>query len=602
MPPRAPPGAASKNGTAPAPAKGVLPVGPLVLGQHHNVSTKSNIRLKLEVRRLPPGLTQDEFLGAFGDEWRPMKGKVDWLQYRSGKTKGPGKPSEQARAYVKLGSEAHLRPYETKFLSISFQDARGTHKDPALKHLQPALAFAPNQRVPAAKQRLDGRQGTIDQDPEFIAFLEAETQPVARSSSLAAPADKPKDKVTSTPLLDDLREKKANKAKAASAKPSKPARADAKEDKAAAEKPSRAAKADAAKGPAKPDPAKDVAKTPGKQSAKAAASRSSPASAAAGAGPSGGAAAAAATAAQQPGTASPAPTRKRGDRVTPNAIKSMLQRDLGIAPPNGKRGGKSAASDTASTASQPASPAVSSAPATTDAPATKPAKPSRAARRGGPLAEKGNGQPANTDAAKASPAAPSGILKKPATAQATPKGSKGKAKDGANTPANAPAASSPTQSSAPSKPAKAAAQPSAGATKAYLKHTNASQGITEPLIQAALAVFGQVVKVDIDKRKGTAIAEFRDHEGLKAAMAKRSVPVAQGAVEVLEYRDKPAASGPARGGAAAAAAARGGSMRGRGRGARGSATSAAAATAAPAPPSASSPAPAAATPAGGDAT
>jgi len=39
------------------------------------------------------------------------------------------------------------------------------------------------------------------------------------------------------------------------------------------------------------------------------------------------------------------------------------------------------------------------------------------------------------------------------------------------------------------------------------------------------------------------LAEFKDNEGLKAAMSKKSVPVAQGAVEVLEYRDKQAQGG-----------------------------------------------------------
>lgn len=562
---------ANKNG----PAKGVLPVNPSAANhQHHQQApTKSTIRLKLEVRRLPPGLTQDEFLDAFGPEWHPMKGKVDWFQYRSGKTKGPGKPSEQSRAYVKLGKEADIRLYETKFLSLTFHDAKGTHKDPQLKHLQPIVGFAPNQRVPTAKQRVDGRQGTIDQDPEFIAFLEGETQPVVKPSSLQPAADKDKVKVTSTPLLDDLREKKANKAKAASAKPSK-----TKDDKTAEKTPRGK---ESAKGANKSEPAKDAAKTPTKQAAKSAASRP-PAPAAA---------------AQQAGTASPAPNRKRGDRATPNAIKSMLQRDLGINTPNGKRGAKNAASDTASTTSQ--TPTVPPTPATVEPPTGKPTKSPRASRRGAPLVDKANEQPVVPDTPKAAPAAPSGILKKPAP-QATPKGQKGKANATASTPSDAPAAQSPARSPAPPKPAKAAPQPLSGATKAYLKHTNASQGITEPLIAAALSTFGEVVKVNIDKRKGTAIAEFKDNEGLKAAMSKRSVPVAQGAVEVLEYRDKPAAPpiGAARG---ASMAPRGGSVRGRGRGGRGGAAAAATSPgAATAPASAPSPAPV--TTAGGDAT
>lgn len=42
-------------------------------------------RLKLLIRRLPPGLTQAELEGALGEEWRLGAGKVDWLQYKPGK-------------------------------------------------------------------------------------------------------------------------------------------------------------------------------------------------------------------------------------------------------------------------------------------------------------------------------------------------------------------------------------------------------------------------------------------------------------------------------------------------------------------------------------
>ena len=101
--------------------------------------------------------------------------------------------------------------------------------------------------------------------------------------------------------------------------------------------------------------------------------------------------------------------------------------------------------------------------------------------------------------------------------------------------------------------------------------------VTEPLIEAALAVFGAIEKVEIDKRKGFAYVDFADPEGLQKAIVASPVKVAQGAVQVLERKEKvsrnrpphaPAAhhhhpqppTGPARGG-------RGGfAGRGRGRG------------------------------------
>ena len=42
-------------------------------------------RLKLLIRRLPPGLTQTELETALGEDWKAGSGKVDWLQYKAGK-------------------------------------------------------------------------------------------------------------------------------------------------------------------------------------------------------------------------------------------------------------------------------------------------------------------------------------------------------------------------------------------------------------------------------------------------------------------------------------------------------------------------------------
>lgn len=392
---------------------------------------------------------------------------------------------------------------------------------------------------------MDGRQGTIDQDPEFIAFLESETQPVTKPTSLdSASAEKPaKEKVTTTPLIEALREKKASKAKAAAAKSAK-RNEEIKEDKTASKgTPAKGAKANTAEGTTKgskaDQAAKDVVKVANKQAVKATAASVAPAA--------------------EPSTtnASPATARKR-ERVTPNAIKSMLQRDLGLTS-TPRRGAKQSGT-TESTSS-----AIAPGLAPTETASAREGK-SPKASRAAPLANKENGQTPQHDSAKttATPPTPN-VLKKAQTAAAPPKAPKGKANATATGQTNSNTTQASTNPSAAVPKVKPPPQPSPGATKAYLKHANASQGITEPLIQAALATFGEVVSVEIDKRKGTALAEFKHHDSLKAAMAKRSVSVGQGAVEILEFREKPAPQN-ARGGGAAG---RGGSMRGRGRGGRG---------------------------------
>ena len=42
-------------------------------------------RLKIVIRRLPPGLTQIEFEEAIGAEWKAGAGKVSWESYKNGK-------------------------------------------------------------------------------------------------------------------------------------------------------------------------------------------------------------------------------------------------------------------------------------------------------------------------------------------------------------------------------------------------------------------------------------------------------------------------------------------------------------------------------------
>ena len=48
-------------------------------------SKPASTRLKIVVRRLPPGLTQAEFDETLGDDWKVNKGKVDWAVYKEGK-------------------------------------------------------------------------------------------------------------------------------------------------------------------------------------------------------------------------------------------------------------------------------------------------------------------------------------------------------------------------------------------------------------------------------------------------------------------------------------------------------------------------------------
>ncbi|KAJ4309998.1 hypothetical protein N0V94_008664 [Neodidymelliopsis sp. IMI 364377] len=607
---------------------GVLPVAVLqrnAPAQAPRGPKAAQPRLKLVLRRLPPGLTKAEYEVVVGDEWKAGAGKVDWFNYRKGKiSKDAAKPSKPSRAYYHVIKQEFVTQLGDHIRAATFHDAAKSWQDPALVG-PPTLEFAPYPKMPGGRRRNDNRQGTIDQDQDFKDFLESLTNPISKPA--APEGEQPKDtKVKTTPLIEALREKKANKEKPNSKGRHGRGDKDDTSDKKILAKPGkenagnagdkgrRSGKAD------KAQVTKEAVKILNKEASSSKNANNTGDKASAG----------------------PAPERKRGNVAL---AKSMLQRDLGVGPgpaPNRRRGTKrEVASAEAATQAKDASAVgeqktkdapvaqntASSADKTAQA-SQKKERPTRAERRAfkASLADTTNGKTAPNDAkpqaqgkAPATPAPQ--ILKKPQSSQ-TPTTPKGPAasRAAANEPAAArttpkaqpPATASPSVASAAPAPRPAPSRPVPDATskQAFLKHANPSQGITEPLIEEALKVFGGLEKVEIDKRKGFAYVDFTEPEGLQKAMAASPIKIAQGAVQVLE-RKAPVArgprfnappqglphgppTGPARGG-------RGGfAPRGRGRGgARGGANvaSAAAPPSGPSTPAAPAAAPAAPAPA-----
>jgi len=608
---------------APQPgANGVLPVALLqknAPGQTPRGPKAAQPRLKLICRRLPPGLTKAEFVEALGDEWKLGAGKIDWINYRKGKISteyvphqeslvalicrvltllptSAAKPSKPARAYIHVTKQDHVKVLGDHVRAVTFHDATKSWQDPVLVG-PPTLEYAPYPKMPGGRRRNDNRQGTIDQDQEFKDFLESLTNPITKPA--AAENEGQKEKVKTTPLIEALREKKANRDKPTT-KANRQGRGEIKEDAVergekkilakpgkenalnAGDKNRRLSKADKAQA------TKEAVKILNKE----ASSSKSPA----------------ANASNEKASSSPAPERKRGNVAI---AKSMLQRDLGVGPaPNRRRGTKrevgTAAPDTAIQVKEhkatderaketPVVP-TAAAPATEKAvQVNRKERPTRAERRAfkANQGDKSNEKPiANEAKAQAAPKTPAPqILKKPQTAQTptAPKGSTASrapptepaaARNNANTAqpqatsAKTDTISGPTTNSGP-KAALASPAPAPTSKQAFLKHANPSQGITEPLIEEAMKAFGGIDKVEIDKRKGFAYVDFAEPEGLQKAMAASPIKIAQGAVQVLERKEKVARNprfngpptGPARGGGRANFAPRGG--RGSRGGARG---------------------------------
>jgi len=137
---------------------------------------------------------------------------------------------------------------------------------------------------------------------------------------------------------------------------------------------------------------------------------------------------------------------------------------------------------------------------------------------------------------------PEGEDSKPAAAAPEPTST-----EQANT-SNAPQ-STGKSSGGKSQGQKKSASVSPDATRAFVKHANASQGVTDAALKETLERFGAVTGVEIDKRKGFAYVDFADHEGLVKAISGSPVTVGQGSVQVLEHKEKKLANQAAGGGA-----------------------------------------------------
>lgn len=370
----------------------------------------------------------------------------------------------------------------------SFQDARNTFHDPILLG-PPSLEFAPYAKTPGSRSRKDARQGTIDQDVDFIAFLESLTQPVARPAGVDAPTDaeekRKKETVMTTPLVQFIKDKKASKSKDGSGSKSKHSRAvkavkESKQEKVQAKKLLQRGDKDST---TSSDKKVKGEKPSSKESAKTAkASTSANAKAVKPKAPS--------NPIKEP---SIAPERKRERGNTAVATK-ILQRDLGLSTPSGRRRGKVTMGDAAPSK---------------DVASGESAVPSAVAPKKDPKPAKNTSTTSNTTRAK--DGEPSSLT------------------ETASVPVKPP---TKTSKGGKSKVLSTAKQ-------AFLKHANPSQGVTEALLETAFSPFGAVTRVEIDKKKGFGYVDFAGPEGLRKAIAASPVSVAQSQVVVLERKENP---------------------------------------------------------------
>ena len=419
-----------------------------------------------------------------------------WKKHTEIGDPSPSKPSRPGRAYLHLTQQEHINTLSDKVRISSFVDSKGSSRDACLLG-PPNVEFAPYSRTPNGKPRKDARQGTIDQDPEFMSFLESLTNPIVKPSSVDQDEEgsKGKNKITMTPLVQYIKDKKASKGKEqAAAKAAKVGRHD-KENKPAEGKNAVVNNASPNKRGASvakvEKVARDAVKVLNKQAA---------ASKAASQGQAGSKGSNVTPAVAPNSAANSALAAKQRERGNFKSAAAILQRDLGIGGGPRGRGGRNAPSKVAPPVNQPSN----STSATTNDPK--------------PVASTDNEPdttPAVPDSTQSAAPAPEAL---PPTAPSTTRGPQ----RGANPPQTPKAQPIPSTS-----------------TQAFLKHANPSQGITEPLLEEAFKAFGTVLKVEIDKKKGFAYVDFETNEELQKAIKASPVKIAQGSVQVLERKTGP---------------------------------------------------------------
>ncbi|XP_031830941.1 UPF3 regulator of nonsense mediated mRNA decay [Nomia melanderi] len=171
-----------------------------------NKKEKCRPMTKVVIRRLPPSMTQEQFL----EQVSPLA-EHDYLCFvKADMSMGQFAFS---RAYINFMEQQDILIFRQKFDNYVFVDSKGTEY-PAV------VEFAPFQRLPKKRvgKKKDLKCGTIDSDPYYVSFLESLKNQEAESNVTQPkteysyqPSDNTPKKITTTPLLEYLKQRKQEK-------------------------------------------------------------------------------------------------------------------------------------------------------------------------------------------------------------------------------------------------------------------------------------------------------------------------------------------------------------------------------------------------------
>ncbi|XP_038683840.1 regulator of nonsense transcripts UPF3-like isoform X1 [Tripterygium wilfordii] len=164
-------------------------------------------RTKVVLRHLPPAISEAMLMGQVDSAFA---GRYNWVSFCPGKNSQ--KHQTYSRAYIDFKRPEDVFDFAEFFNGHVFVNEKGTQ-------FKTIVEYAPSQRVPKQWLKKDGREGTIQKDPEYLEFLEFIAKPVENLPSAeiqlerreAERAGAAKDPPIITPLMDFVQRKRAAK-------------------------------------------------------------------------------------------------------------------------------------------------------------------------------------------------------------------------------------------------------------------------------------------------------------------------------------------------------------------------------------------------------
>ncbi|CAG8485051.1 8303_t:CDS:2 [Ambispora leptoticha] len=126
---------------------------------------KTASKTKVVVRRLPPNVPEEKFMESV-KQWANEK-TIDWYRFHPGRvSKSKNKENIFSRAYFHFKTDEMVLEFHREYDNHLFVDSKGNET-------RAVVEFAPFQKLPKERKKPDPRQGTIESDPDYLAFVES---------------------------------------------------------------------------------------------------------------------------------------------------------------------------------------------------------------------------------------------------------------------------------------------------------------------------------------------------------------------------------------------------------------------------------------------